>query len=79
VQLAFQAQQDMAFLAPVVGQIARRVFDHTHAQRTELAGAPVGYTGFAGMFGRFDLAPIGDAKGDIADVHRMALQSKGGY
>src|SRR5690606_27069572 len=69
VQLAFQAQQDMALAAPVVGQVAGRVFDHAHADVAELAGAPIRLAGVARVFGGFDRLPIGGAEGDIAQIH----------
>ena len=41
-KLAIEAQQHMAFAAPVVGQIARGVLHHTHPNVIEVLGAPSG-------------------------------------
>lgn len=69
VQFAFQAQQDMALAAPVVGQITRGVLDHAHADGAKLAGAPVSAAGFAWMQGGFNSRPVGSAEGEVVDVH----------
>ncbi len=55
VQLAFEAQQDMALAAPVIGAIAGRVFDHSHPNVSELLGAPIGGPRFTAVFRRLDL------------------------
>ncbi len=62
MQLAFQTQQDMPLHAPMIGQIAGRVFDHAHPQIAEAAGAPERYAGFALMLGALDLIPVGCTK-----------------
>lgn len=69
VQLALQAQQHVAFAAPVVGQVARRVFHHANADGAELAGAPVGDAGLSGMGCGLDGRSVGDAEGNVVDVH----------
>ena len=55
VQLAFDAQEDMAFDTPVVGQVAGRVFDHPDPDAAEVLRLPVGNAGLAGVFGAFNL------------------------
>ena len=69
VQFAFQAQQDMALAAPVVGQITRGLLDRAHADGAELAGAPVSAAGFAGVYAGFDGGPVSSAEGEVVDVH----------
>lgn len=74
-QLSFQAKQDVAFRAPMVGKITCRVLDHANPDGAELASAPQGCTGFALLFCRFDQRPVGGAKGNVSDNHwslRMA-------
>ena len=44
-QLAFDAEQDVALLAPVVGDIARRILDQPHPQVAELARPPGRFPG----------------------------------
>jgi hypothetical protein len=39
-EFAFETQQYMPFLAPVIGEITRRVLDHPHAEFAEPLGAP---------------------------------------
>src|SRR3990167_3913720 len=71
VQFAFQAQQDVALLAPMISQVAGAVLDHAHADAAKYLGAPVGHAGLAGMFAALNLTPVGNAEWDIADVHRV--------
>src|SRR5262245_4855777 len=58
VQLAVEHQQHMALLAPVVGQIARRVLDDAHPDVVEIARAPVRLAGLAGMLGALHVVPV---------------------
>ena len=37
---ATEAEDDVAFGSPVIGQISRRVFHHTNADFTKLASSP---------------------------------------
>jgi hypothetical protein len=39
VQLAFEAQEDMPFHAPVIGQVSRGVLNHAHTDAAEIAGS----------------------------------------
>src|SRR5437762_2913956 len=68
-QLADQHQQDMALLAPVVGEIARRVFDHAHADVAKVFGAPERLAGLAGMLRALHAVPIGRAEGYVEHQH----------
>src|SRR5687768_9837518 len=62
VQFAIEHQQHMALLAPVVGQVTRRVLDDAHPDVVESARAPVGLAGLAGMLGALHAFPVGRAK-----------------
>jgi len=52
-KLTFDTQKDMAFDTPVIGQVARRVLDHSDPDAIEVLRLPVGNTGLTGMFGSF--------------------------
>ena len=69
VQFALEHKQDMALLAPVVGQVARLVLDHAHADVSELPGAPVGHAGLALVLRALDLRPVGRAEGNGEHIH----------
>src|SRR5882724_3835503 len=75
VQLAVEHQQDMALLAPVIGEIARGVFHHAHPDVAEGAGAPIGLAGLAGMLGAFHAVPIRRAKGYVEHQHGRAFST----
>ena len=53
MQLAGQAQQDMAFTAPVVGQVTCGVLHHPHPHRAKLLRAPPCRALLTRMFRRF--------------------------
>src|SRR6185312_2878647 len=72
VELAFQAEEDVAFGAPVIRQIAGGVVDPSDAEFAEGPGAPEGGARLSGMLGRFDLRPVGRAEGDGGHSHGMA-------
>jgi len=65
----FQAEQDVAFLAPMVGDIAGGVLDHADADVPKLACPPECFAPNAGVFTGFDLIPICYTKWDVCDVH----------
>ena len=64
VQLSFQAKQDMALVAPVVGKVAGAVLDLSNPYLAKLASAPVCRTCFTWMRDRFYCRPVRGAKGD---------------
>src|SRR5204863_3326566 len=72
MQLAVQHQEDVALLAPMVGEIARRVLDHAHANVVEVARAPVGLAGLAGVLGALHVVPVGRRKGYVEHQHGWA-------
>ncbi|MNI48804.1 hypothetical protein D3C73_1033870 [compost metagenome] len=78
VKLAFQTEEDVSLGAPVVGQVARRVFHHAYAQVAELARAPIGHARVAGVFGAFDFGPVRGAEGDVAHLHCGSCVEVGG-
>ena len=71
VELAFKAEQNVAFRAPMVGEVARRVFQDTDPNITKLTGAPKCFARGAGMLDGFDGAPIRGAEGDISNFHDL--------
>lgn len=68
-QLAGQAEENVAFLAPVVGAIAGRVFDDADPNRTKFLGSPQRDTGLSRILDGCDVRPLGDAKRDFGDSH----------
>ena len=51
MERAAQAEQDMPFFTPVIGEVARRVFDHPNPDGAELPRAPKRFTCGAGVLG----------------------------
>lgn len=62
-EFALDAQQDVAFDAPVIGEITRRVLDHAHPDIAKMPGTPVSQAGFTLVLGGFNQRPVGGAKG----------------
>jgi len=77
VKLAFQAEQDVALRAPVVGQIARRVIDHPNPDGSELTGSPGGDAPFPGMLNRLDGRPFSGAEGNVVNLHSLVVLETG--
>ena len=70
VQLTFQAEQDVAFGAPVIRDVARAVVHPPDPDRTEVAGAPSGHPSLAAVARRFDQGPVSGAEGDARHFHK---------
>src|SRR5258708_22651869 len=72
-QLAFHAEKNVSFFAPMVGKVAGRIVDHTHPNLiilfTEKPRAPIGHAGFAFVLGAFDVRPVGRAKRKCSHLH----------
>lgn len=51
LHLAGEAEKDVTLLAPMVGPISRRVFDHANANWSELLGAPDCHAGLTWVLG----------------------------
>jgi drug/metabolite transporter (DMT)-like permease len=77
MQLPSQAEQDVAFAAPVIGPIAWRVLHHADADRPKLTGSPLRPTGFARMPGGLNRRPVGCAKCNVMNVHGSFLWKTG--
>ena len=69
LESASETEENVPFLAPMVGAVARRVLNHPDANRTEFAGTPAGSAGFAGILNRGDRGPIGGTKREVANLH----------
>lgn len=73
LESALETEENVSFLAPMVGAVARRVLDHADANRAELTRAPARNAGVAVMLSRGDGGPIRGAEREIADMHRPRL------
>lgn len=69
VEFAREAKEDVAFFAPMIGEVAGRVFDEAHADVAEMTRAPEGNAGFALMFSGRYLGPVSGAERDIGHLH----------
>lgn len=69
MKLTFQAQKDVALLAPVIGEITWRVIHDSDTNISELPGSPMGDSTLALMRGRFYRRPINRLEGNIWDTH----------
>jgi hypothetical protein len=54
MQTAAQAQQDVTFFAPMVGQISCTVLNHTYPNRAKLSRSPKGRPSCAGVLRHFN-------------------------
>ena len=72
VQFAFQAQKNMPLLAPVVGQVTGRIFDHANADVAEVPGPPIRDAGFALVFGALDIGPVDGFKRAVRYFHEIS-------
>ena len=69
MELTFQTQEDVAFRAPVIRKITRRIFNHAHAQSPKHTGLPISDALLARMLGLVNLGPIGNAEAKIIYLH----------
>lgn len=76
MQLALEAEQNMSFGAPVIGEVSRRVFDHAYANGAELPRTPKGGTAFPFVLGGRYLTPIGGGKREIVDIHVVVFLTR---
>ncbi len=75
VELTFDAEKDMAFHAPMICAVARRVFDHADSNAAEFLGAPEGRAALSFVFGGFNLRPVRYVERDIRNLHDPLLCS----
>ena len=68
-QRALEHQQDVALLAPVIGEVAGRVLDDPHADVVEGPGPPERLARLARMFGALDGFPVGRPEGYLKHKH----------
>ena len=73
VQLALEAKQDVPLAAPMVRQIACRIFDHAHPDMAKMLCAPVSNASCTRVLGSIDTGPIGGAKRNARHVHDISL------
>src|SRR4051812_24016117 len=69
LEIAGDAQQNVSLLAPMVSAISSRVLDHANTNGSKLASAPKGDSGFAGVLGCLDSAPVGRAERNVIQKH----------
>jgi hypothetical protein len=55
MEFAFDAEKDMAFHAPMVGEIAWRVLDHAYTDASKVLRAPIGAAALACVLRSLDL------------------------
>ena len=72
VEFALQHIEHVAAVAPVVGEIARRILHHPDPQIADIERAPKRFAGFAGMRRRRDLAPVRDGERQCWNFHAKA-------
>jgi hypothetical protein len=69
LKLATEAQQDVSLLAPVISDVARRVFNHPNPYGTKLLRPPRGGSRTAVMDCRRELGPIGEYERNLVYSH----------
>src|SRR5580765_6138462 len=69
VELALGTKQDVPLDAPMIGEIARRVLHHAHADSPEDPGPPERHAALASMLRALDLRPVGRTKRYGGHVH----------
>ena len=74
-QLTLGAQQNVAFQAPVVSEIARRVLHHADPDVAKLLSPPERAAALTFVLGGLDLGPIRDTEGNIGHLHRQLRTS----
>ncbi len=73
VQLTLEAKQDVPLAAPMVCQVASRVFDHANPDIAKMLCAPVSYPTFSLVLGSINAGPIGGTKRNAGYVHDISL------
>jgi hypothetical protein len=68
-ELPLEHEKDVTALAPVVGDVPRRVVDHAHPDVSLLDRAPARDARFSRMLRDRDLRPVSRVKGDPLDLH----------
>jgi hypothetical protein len=63
-EFPFQHEQHMTSIAPMISQIARRIFDNPHAQIADFNTSPRGSTRLTRVDGRRHARPVGYSEWD---------------
>ena len=63
IERAAEAEDYVALFAPMIGEIAGRIFHHPDADVAEVPGSPKRETGFAGAVSGHDGDPVRDGHG----------------
>ena len=77
IEFALEHVEHVAAVAPVIGEVARRILDHPDPQVADIKRAPQRFAGFARMRRRRDLAPVGDGEGQCGIFMRESLSVTG--
>ncbi len=73
MQLTFEAKQDVPLAAPMVRQVACRVFDHANPDVAKMLCAPVSNASCSRVLGSIDAGPIGGTKRNARHIHDISL------
>jgi hypothetical protein len=74
LELALDAEEDVALHAPMVREVSRGVLDDAHADAPEGSRPPVRAPGLTFVLGRLDLAPVGRTEWNARHVHDWLLR-----
>src|ERR1700722_4080309 len=69
IEHAFQHVKHVPAVAPVIGKISGRIFDHPDPNVADVQGTPERLTAFTGMCGDGNLAPIRDGERQRWNFH----------
>ncbi|KQV56192.1 hypothetical protein ASC62_20085 [Caulobacter sp. Root342] len=70
-QFAFQHEDHVAAVAPVIGQVAGRIVDATQAHVADIQRAPLGLAGLSRMQRRDDGVPVDRREGAGGQLHQL--------
>ncbi len=68
-----EAENEVAFCAPVIRHIASRILHHAYADVAKLAGSPQGKASVASVSGKWDFIPIGDRHWEGRHLHSRSI------
>ena len=70
LQFTIQTEQDVTLLAPMIGQVIRRVFNHPDTDGAKLLRTRQGRSGNPVVSRRLDRRPVGESKTNVINAHR---------
>jgi hypothetical protein len=72
MKLTFKAEQDMAFITPMVSQVTWCILYQTNPDIIELLRTPVSFSGLARVFRCNNVRPVRSAKRNVLHVHNIS-------